>query len=179
MSHSKSIGQTSRAQRIRTRIPIRYRPRGERGWILGKTENLSCTGMLFHGAAPLEPHTPVELGFILPAEVAGETPVQVTCNAFVVRLEPIPDHPPCIAVALSDYTVLYPDERLENRLRQMLAARKAQVSPVARHDLANQLAIVIGKSELALERMDDPDALTRVLEQIKAAALHAASLLNR
>ncbi len=60
-----------RAQRVSLLSWILYRPAGDPRWREGRTENVSRSGVLFHGAETVDVHVPVEIMMTLPAEVAG------------------------------------------------------------------------------------------------------------
>ena len=75
-----------RAQRIRIEYSLRYRERGKHQWYEGRTENISRSGVLFWGQQPIETHTPVEISFFLPAELANERASVVLCSGNIVRI---------------------------------------------------------------------------------------------
>ena len=79
----------TRAQRIQLHLPLRYRRLGEKDWHVGKTENISRSGMLFEADEPLQPNSQLEINLVLPAEIAGLSATEVVCRGEVVRtIEP-------------------------------------------------------------------------------------------
>jgi CheY-like chemotaxis protein len=75
-----------RARRFNLHLPLRYRPLGEKSWRPGTTENISRSGMLFHGEEMLHPNAQLEISLVLPAEIAGLAATEVICRGEVVRL---------------------------------------------------------------------------------------------
>jgi hypothetical protein len=79
----------ARAQRFQLHLPLRYRCLGENQWHVGKTENISRSGMLFEADEPLQPNSQLEINLVLPAEIAGLSETEVVCRGEVVRtIEP-------------------------------------------------------------------------------------------
>ena len=79
----------ARAQRFQLHLPLRYRRLGENQWHVGKTENISRSGMLFEADEPLQPNAQLEINLVLPAEIAGLSETEVVCRGEVVRtIEP-------------------------------------------------------------------------------------------
>jgi hypothetical protein len=60
----------------------------EFGWLKGKTENISRTGVLFRFERPMQVGKSVEMNFAPPAEVWGGTPGTIYCRGKVVRSSP-------------------------------------------------------------------------------------------
>ncbi len=75
----------TRAQRFQLQLPLRYRRLGETHWHVGKTENISRSGLLFEADEPLQPNAQVEINLVLPAEIAGLSETEVVCRGEVVR----------------------------------------------------------------------------------------------
>ncbi len=75
----------ARAQRFYLHLPLRYRRLGEKQWHLGKTENISRSGMLFEADELLQPSSQLEINLVLPAEIAGLSATEVVCRGEVVR----------------------------------------------------------------------------------------------
>ncbi len=74
-----------RAPRFALQLPLRYRAQDELRWHEGKIENISRSGVLFRGEHPIEPDTPVEVSFFMPATVPNESPAEVICLGLIVR----------------------------------------------------------------------------------------------
>ncbi len=61
-----------------------YRPTGGMAWYRGTTENLSSTGVLFHGETSFPVDTPIEMS-ITPPATSPQKPDGVFCWGTVVR----------------------------------------------------------------------------------------------
>jgi hypothetical protein len=96
---------TPRAERFPINIPVRYRHVDCPEWLEGKTENISCSGVLLHAEAALEPKITIELRFELPVSVLGEARGEVICKGTVVRTQedPLPGIPTALAIAIRSY----------------------------------------------------------------------------
>ena len=77
-----------RAPRFAIRTSLSYRETGQTSWRQGRIENISRSGLLFRGEHALEPKTAVEMRFVLPVEVLGESAAEVVCEGTVVRAAP-------------------------------------------------------------------------------------------
>ena len=75
----------ARAQRFQLHLPLRYRRLGEKQWHIGKTENISRSGLLFQADEVLQPSAQLEINLVLPAEIAGLSATEVVCRGEVVR----------------------------------------------------------------------------------------------
>ena len=75
----------ARAQRFQLHLPLRYRRLGEAQWHVGKTENISRSGLLFQSDDVLQPNSQLEINLVLPAEIAGLAGTEVVCRGEVVR----------------------------------------------------------------------------------------------
>ena len=95
----------ARAERFPISIPVRYREPHRPEWFEGKTGNISCSGVLLHTEASLEPKITLELRIELPVSVLGEGRGEIVCKGTVVRAEenPLADHPTAVAVAIQSY----------------------------------------------------------------------------
>ncbi len=173
-------GQTERARRYALRLPVRYRCGGEQEWHESSTENISCTGLLFHTTQALVPKTPVEISFPLPGEIAGRTEVRVAGSGYVVR-SIVPGHNgPLAAAAVVRYRLLYGEKRPENGFARAMQRDSAlEFASTIGREFNDQLAIIIGNSEILLSQPNLPEAVRRGIEQSKAAALRAATLVEQ
>lgn len=176
-------GQFIRATRFPLRVPLRYRCQGEREWHAGASENISCTGVLFRADRLLETTTPVELSFSLPTQITGDAEVRVFCAGYIVRSvrpELAMQAPALAAAAIVDYRLMYGQQRKEAALSEKAREYSAWgfASGTAR-EINDQLAIIVGKTEMVLSQAEVPDRLHRNLEEAKNAALRAASLIQR
>lgn len=74
-----------RARRFDTVIPISYREVGSREWQQGVSVNISTSGVLFRPAARLRPQAELEIKFMLPVAIRGDTPAEIRCRGTAVR----------------------------------------------------------------------------------------------
>jgi hypothetical protein len=77
-----------RARRLKLSIPLRYRVRHGTAWRVGVIENLSQSGVLFHGQEPLPENTLVEMIFEMPEEISGQKNSTVVCQGRITRSQP-------------------------------------------------------------------------------------------
>lgn len=84
---------------------MRYRKKPEIGWMEGRTENISHSGLLFQAPQPLNPDLIVQITFSLPANSEGENGATVLCEGRTVRtiLPAASDESPSMAVKFLDY----------------------------------------------------------------------------
>jgi hypothetical protein len=90
-----------RARRFDLPISLRYRRLSAPAWHAGRIENISRSGVFFHGDEALAPETPVELAFTLPA-VSAQAPAHVVCRGHIVRAATAGDRRG-LAVAIRHY----------------------------------------------------------------------------
>ncbi len=76
---------SGRAPRFELKMPLKYRVRGQMDWYEGTMQNISRSGMLFWGARKINPHTPIEMSFVLPVKIPNEPATQVVCAGHIVR----------------------------------------------------------------------------------------------
>jgi PAS domain S-box-containing protein len=74
-----------RARRFNLQLPLKYRRVGETNWREGTTENISRSGLLFHGPEVLQPTMQLEINLVLPPEIAGLPATEVVCRGEIVR----------------------------------------------------------------------------------------------
>ena len=96
-----------RAQRLILQTPVRYRAKGLGIWRKGIVENLSQSGVFFHGPMHLPEYALVEMVFEMPEEISGQKHRTVLCLGRVLRRDEGGD---CgavgLAAAILDYTFL-------------------------------------------------------------------------
>jgi hypothetical protein len=85
--HSVKPTWVPRARRLKMSTPVRYRVKNLVGWYAGMTENLSQSGVLFHGTKSLPQNTLVEMRFEMPEEISGQRHSSVLCQGRIVRLK--------------------------------------------------------------------------------------------
>ncbi len=75
-----------RAPRFPLHLAVRYRQVGEADWCVGRTENISRSGVLVRTEKSVHVDTPVELRVELPPLVPGKKEsTQIWCHGRVVR----------------------------------------------------------------------------------------------
>jgi len=101
-----------RAERFTRPSSILYRPAGEFRWRQGQTENISRSGVLFHGMEPVDVQMAVEIMLDLPAGVLGKTTGTSLGRGRIVRRDAERfDARPTFAAAISDWEPLQVDPR--------------------------------------------------------------------
>jgi hypothetical protein len=106
--HGKKPTWVPRARRLKLHTPVRYRVKNLGSWYEGMIENLSQSGVLFHGPQPLPDNTLVEMVFEMPEEVSGQKNSSVLCQGRIIRSKEVHDEPQTIGLAASilDYKFL-------------------------------------------------------------------------
>jgi hypothetical protein len=84
-SHTKKPTWVPRARRLKLHTPVRYRVKNLGSWYEGIIENLSQSGVLFHGPQNLPDNTLVEMVFEMPEEISGQKNSTVLCQGRVIR----------------------------------------------------------------------------------------------
>ncbi|HMK30249.1 MAG TPA: hypothetical protein VK473_11235 [Terriglobales bacterium] len=172
----------SRPTRFKLRTQLRYRCSSEFQWHDGITENISCTGVLFRAEGPVEPRTPITLRFTLPQAIAGQTPIEVTCDAYVVRRANIAspeDKGFAIAATILNYHLPVERQIYEPVVGAAVAETTAIADPAqVIHQLNGQLAVVIGNCDLILSHAQLDDNLRKSVDSIRNAGLRVATLIR-
>ncbi len=75
-----------RARRLKLEIALRYRVNRTSTWYEGTIENISQSGVLFHGPQQLPVNALVEMVFEMPEEISGRKNSNVVCQGRVMRL---------------------------------------------------------------------------------------------
>jgi hypothetical protein len=105
-------GFPPRAQRFTLPSSILYRPVGEFRWRDGRAQNISRSGVLFHGREPMELEMPVEILMEVPAEVMGPAAGASLGRGRIVRLGTERSNTrPGFAAAITDWKALPVDPR--------------------------------------------------------------------
>jgi two-component system cell cycle sensor histidine kinase/response regulator CckA len=96
---------SSRAQRFKLHLPLKYRRLDEKNWHDGETRNISRSGLLFQADDLLPPNVVLEINLVLPAEIAGLSATEVVCRGEVVRtVQPAGEEiPPALAAKILQY----------------------------------------------------------------------------
>jgi hypothetical protein len=96
-----------RAQRLSLQTPVRYRTKGLGLWRKGIVENLSQSGIFFHGPTHLPHYALVEMVFEMPEEISGQKHRTDLCQGRILRRGEVRD---CgtvgLAASILDYTFL-------------------------------------------------------------------------
>ncbi len=81
-----------RARRLRTNLPLRYRGKNLHTWYEGMIQNISQSGILFHGPQQLPANALVELIFEMPEEISGQKNSNVLCQGRLIRVKDAVDN---------------------------------------------------------------------------------------
>jgi hypothetical protein len=80
--------QIPRGRRYGLGTSIRYRVGGEHVWREGTIVNISVSGVLLVAHKALEVNTPIEMRFVLPIELKGESAAELLYRGVIVRCSP-------------------------------------------------------------------------------------------
>lgn len=75
-----------RARRLKLETPLRYRVNKTSSWYEGVIENISQSGVLFHGPQTLPVNALIEMVFEMPEEISGQKNSNVVCQGRVMRM---------------------------------------------------------------------------------------------
>jgi hypothetical protein len=104
-----------RARRLKLQVPLRYRAKNLDSWHEGVIDNLSQSGLLFHGSQRFPENTLLEMVFEMPEEISGQKNSTVLCQGRVTRAKESTkdkkksDSAPILAASILDYTFLHQD----------------------------------------------------------------------
>jgi hypothetical protein len=84
-SGQKQSTWVPRARRLKLNIPIRYRVKNLSTWYEGMVQNISQSGVMFHGATQLPVNALVEMVFEMPEEISGQKNSNVLCQGRLIR----------------------------------------------------------------------------------------------
>jgi hypothetical protein len=73
----------ARSRRYVVELSVEFRQIAGGRWLKGSTENMGTTGVLFRTTDVVEPNTPIEMVFQLPAEAS----CKLVCTGIVLRVE--------------------------------------------------------------------------------------------
>jgi hypothetical protein len=98
-----------RARRLKLDIEVRYRVKNLSSWFEGTIENISQSGVLFHGPEELPENALVEMVFEMPEEISGQKNSNVLCQGRVIRSRPTKEKAGALGMAASilDYKFLH------------------------------------------------------------------------
>jgi hypothetical protein len=84
-AHAKKPTWVPRARRLKLDTPVRYRVKNLGTWSEGVIDNISQSGVLFHGPEQLPDNALVEMVFEMPEEISGQKNSNVLCEARLMR----------------------------------------------------------------------------------------------
>ena len=98
-----------RARRLKLDIPLRYRVNKTSTWYEGTIENISQSGVLFHGPQQLPVNALVEMVFEMPEEISGQKNSNVVCQGRVMRFMEgnAGEETPALAASIVDYKFIH------------------------------------------------------------------------
>src|SRR5271157_1927402 len=111
-SRQKRPTWVPRARRLRLNIAIRYRGKNLSTWYEGMIQNISQSGVLFHGPQQLPANALVELIFEMPEEISGQKNSNVLCQGRLIRIKDAVDNIEDafgLAASILDYKFLHKD----------------------------------------------------------------------
>lgn len=83
----ETSGKTiSRAQRFSIKAMMHYRVVGEERWYAGNVDNMSSTGILFHGERVININSPIEVAVHIPGSAAAGHRSKMVSRGTIVRL---------------------------------------------------------------------------------------------
>jgi hypothetical protein len=101
-----------RARRVRSSLPLRYRGKNLSTWYEGLIQNISQSGVMFHGPQLLPTNALVELIFEMPEEISGQKNSSVLCQGRLIRIKDAVDNAEDafgLAASILDYKFLHQD----------------------------------------------------------------------
>ncbi len=101
-----------RARRLKLETPLRYRVKNLGTWHEGTIDNLSQSGLLFHGPQRFPNNTLIEMVFEMPEEISGQKNSSVLCQGRVIAARHAKDKPETaessgLAASILDYKFLH------------------------------------------------------------------------
>jgi PilZ domain len=99
-----------RARRLRLNLPVRYRGKNLSTWYEGQIQNISQSGVLFHGPQQLPANALVELIFEMPDEISGQKNSSVLCQGRLIRTKDAVENAEdafAMAASILDYKFLH------------------------------------------------------------------------
>jgi len=76
-----------RARRVKLNLPVRYRGKNLGTWYEGTIQNISQSGVMFHGPQQMPVNALIEMIFEMPEEISGQKNSSVLCQGRMVRLK--------------------------------------------------------------------------------------------
>src|SRR5579863_8702613 len=100
-SHARKQTWVPRARRLKLNTPVRYRVKNLGTWHEGLIENLSQSGVLFHGPQQFPDNTLVEMVFEMPEEISGQKNSTVLCQGRIIRSKQVHNKSDLVGLAAS------------------------------------------------------------------------------
>jgi hypothetical protein len=90
-------------------IQLRYRVNKTSTWFEGTIENISQSGVLFHGPQQLPVNALVEMVFEMPEEISGQKNSNVVCQGRIMRFKEGAqgEENPALAASIVDYKFIH------------------------------------------------------------------------
>ena len=101
-----------RARRVKLTGPVRYRGKNLSTWYEGSIQNISQSGVMFHGPQQLPVNALIEMIFEMPEEISGQKNSNVLCQGRLIRLKDAVDNTEDafgLAASILDYKFLHKD----------------------------------------------------------------------
>jgi hypothetical protein len=103
-----------RARRLRSKIAVRYRGKNLGTWYEGIIQDISQSGILFHGPQQLPANAMIEMIFEMPEEISGQKDSTVVCQGRLIRIrdavaDASADDAFALAASILDYKFLHPE----------------------------------------------------------------------
>jgi len=109
-SGQKQAAWVPRARRLRLDLTVRYRGKNLSTWHEGVIQNISQSGVLFHGQERLPVNALIELIFEMPELISGQKNSNVLCQGRLIRIKDAPDKEDetfALAASILDYKFLH------------------------------------------------------------------------
>ncbi|MGB9236952.1 MAG: PilZ domain-containing protein [Terriglobales bacterium] len=81
-----------RARRLKLNLPVRYRGKNLSTWYEGSIQNISQSGVMFHGPQQLPLNALIEMIFEMPQEISGQKNSSVLCQGRLIRVKDAVDN---------------------------------------------------------------------------------------
>ena len=98
-----------RARRLKLNISVRYRGKNLSTWYQGIIQNISQSGVMFHGPQQIPANALIEMIFEMPEAISGQKNCSVLCQARMVRVKDALDNTEDafgLAASILDYKIL-------------------------------------------------------------------------
>ena len=117
-AREKRPSWTPRARRLKLGSAVRFRVNNTSTWYEGTIDNLSQTGLLFHGPQQLPVNALIEMVFEMPEEISGQKNRNVLCQGRVIRSKDVQEKeaqgkeaveatPGLLAASIVDYKFIH------------------------------------------------------------------------